>query len=110
MSNHDGPVTTEILLDGANCSLCFNETARSLTAQPGVVAVNGSIGEQCFRIDHDGGVAAGRLLAIVGEHLHGVDVSSGEHKMVTVNAQVAQLHCTHGHHTAGPGGSEHDDV
>ncbi len=96
MSNHDQPVTTEILLDGANCSLCFNETVRSLQAQPGVVAVNGSIGAQCFRVDHDGGVADDRLLAIVTEHLHADDVSSSEHNMVAVDAKIAQLGCGHG--------------
>ena len=99
MGDNDGMVTTEILLDGANCSLCFNETARVLMAQSGVSAVNGSIGAQCFRIDHDDGVADARLLAIVIEHLHADDVSSSEHKMVAVDAKIVQLHCTHGHHS-----------
>ena len=104
ISENDGPVTTEIRLDGANCSLCFNDTARSLMAQPGVLAVNGSIGEQCFRIDHDESVADDRLLSIVSEHLHGDDRSSWEHKMVAVDAAVAQMHCTRGHHTPGSAG------
>lgn len=99
MGDNDGVVTTEILLDGANCSLCFNDTSDALLAQTGVVAVNGSIGAQCFRIDHDDGIADDRLLAIVAEHLHADDVSSAEHKMVAVDARVAGLHCAHGRHT-----------
>lgn len=110
MGGNDGVVTTEIQLDGANCSLCFNETSRVLMAQPGVSAVNGSIGAQCFRIDHDGGVADDRLLAIVTEHLHADDVSSSEHKMVAVDAKIAQLHCNHRQHTPGLSDGRQGDV
>ena len=104
MSNDDGTVTTEISVEGANCGLCFNETSRALKAQAGVTAVNASIAGQCFRVDHDGGIDAARLLAVVSEQLHGDDVSSSEHTMVAVDAKIVAMGCTHGHHAPAPGG------
>lgn len=104
MGGNDGVVTTEISVEGANCGLCFNETSRALKAEPGVTTVDASIAGQCFRIDHDDGIDAARLLAVVSEQLHGDDVSSSEHTMVAVDAKIVSMGCTHGHHALAPGG------
>lgn len=87
--------TTEISVAGANCPWCFNETLDALRAEPGVVAVHGTIGGQCLRVDHTE-VATDRLVSIVRQRLHADDISSTEHVMVQIDAGAATLHCTHG--------------
>jgi hypothetical protein len=52
---------------------------------------------------HD--IAVERLLAIIRGHLHADDTSSGEHVMVEIDPQVAELHCTHRY-----GGRQASDV
>lgn len=89
-------ITTEISVAGANCPWCFNETIDSLRAEPGVVAVVGSITERCLRIAHSG-VDTDLLVAVVKTNLHGEEIASTEHVMVAVDAHAADLHCTHGH-------------
>ena len=88
--------TTEITVVGANCPWCFNETVDLLRHEPGVVSVDGSITEQCLRVDHHD-VAIERLLDVVRGHLHADDTSSAEHIMVTVDPHVAEPHCAHHH-------------
>jgi hypothetical protein len=95
MSNHGAAVTTEIAVTGANCPWCFNDTIESLRAEPGVVAVHGSTTGQCLRVDHHA-VDVDRLVAVVRQHLHAVDVSSSEQVMVEVDARAAELQCAHG--------------
>jgi hypothetical protein len=94
MSSDGAPAITEIAITGANCPWCFNETVDRLRAEPGVVAVHGSLGAHCLRVHHDG-TDSDRLLGIVRRHLHADDVSSSEHVMVEVDARVARLRCTH---------------
>ncbi len=91
------PVTTEIAVTGANCPFCFNDTIELLRAEPRVIAVEASIASHCFRIDHDG-ADVDRLALLVRQHLHGHDDSSDERVMVEIDAQLAELHCLHGHH------------
>ncbi|HEY3485963.1 MAG TPA: hypothetical protein VGK49_11295 [Ilumatobacteraceae bacterium] len=93
MSPH--PTTsTEIMVSGANCPWCLNETLDLLRREPGVVSVHASAAGECITIRHDD-VALERLLAVIRGRLHGEVVSSSEHVMVAVEPLVAELHCRH---------------
>lgn len=93
---------TEIVVAGANCPWCLNETLDLLRGEPGVVAVDANIAGQCVRVRHHD-VAVERLLAVIRGHLHADDTSSAEHVMVEIDPQVAELHCAHRHGGRGGG-------
>jgi hypothetical protein len=95
---------TEITVAGANCAWCLNETLDLLRSEPGVVSIDSNIAGQCLRVRHHD-IAVERLLAIIRGHLHADDTSSGEHVMVEIDPQVAELHCTHRY-----GGRQASDV
>ena len=87
--------TTEVSVEGANCPWCFNEALDALRRHPGVMAAHGSIAAQCMRIDHSG-VDVDQLVTLLRHHLHADDESSGQHVMVAVDPEVANLRCSHG--------------
>jgi hypothetical protein len=85
---------TEIAVVGANCPWCLNETIDLLRDEPGVVAVDSDMTDQCLRVRHRG-VALDRLLEVVRGHLHAQALASTERVMVEVDPEIAALHCTH---------------
>lgn len=85
---------TEIDITGSNCPWCVQETLERLRAEPGVITAQATIAGPCIRIVHDGRSDEG-LLAVVRRLLHAVDTSLVEATMIEVDAQVADLHCTH---------------
>ena len=93
MTPDDG-ITTEIIVSGANCPWCLNETLDLLRREPGVQSADSSAAGQCMRIRHNG-VAVDRLLAVIRGNLHANDTSSIEHVMVEIDPRLADLHCTH---------------
>ena len=86
--------TLEIRIQGANCPYCLNETMDRLRAEPGVASVRASMADGCLVVEHRD-VAEARLVAIVGDNLHGSARSSNEIVMVQIDAEVAELHCAH---------------
>ena len=44
---------TTVHIDGANCSICFDEALDGLGQLAGVTAVHGSIAGSCIEVDHD---------------------------------------------------------
>lgn len=86
--------TTEYIVKGANCSVCLNATLDALRAQPSVVDAHLSATDHCIRIEHDGS-ETDRYLEIVRTTLHGVVKYGNEIRMVEVDPELAELHCTH---------------
>lgn len=86
--------TTEIIVEGANCNFCMNETLDLLRRQPGVLAAHSSMTGGCLVVEHEQ-LPVDDLLDLVRRHLHGVAMSSIEPVMVAVDPRVAELHCTH---------------
>lgn len=84
---------TSLRVEGANCPDCFNETLAGLADLDGVIAVHGSIDGSRIEIDHD--VALDALIALVGTHLHGVEMFANEIQMVPVHAVASATNCDH---------------
>lgn len=92
--NETNTETTEIVIQGANCSLCLNDTLNMLREQPGVVEVHLSATDHCLRIEHEV-TATDNYVDLVRVTLHGVTKYGNEIVMVAVDPEVAELHCTH---------------
>lgn len=90
----DERVVTQVVLGGANCPWCLNETLERLRHEPGVCSVEASAAGQCVRIEH-AGLSDERLLDVIRGHLRGSVTWSTEQVMVEVEPRVASLHCTH---------------
>lgn len=86
--------TTEIIVQGANCTYCLNATLEKLREQPGVVEAHLSAADHCLRVEYKG-TDPGPYVNVVRDTLHGVAKYGNELVMVEVDPQVAQLHCTH---------------
>lgn len=86
--------TTEIIVKGANCSHCLNNTLEKLRAQPGIVDVQISAVDHCIRLEHNGSDVR-PYLEVVRSELHGIVKYGNELRMVEVDPEVASLHCTH---------------
>jgi hypothetical protein len=86
-------VQTTLRIEGANCSICFNEALQDLAQIDGVRAVQGSIAGPCIEIDHDDDVAVDLLTATIRDHLHGIAMYSNEIRMVPLDPLPAP--CVH---------------
>lgn len=86
--------TTEIVINGANCAFCLNDTLEKLRAQPGVVDAQLSATDHCLRVEHEGSDLK-PYLDVVRSTLHGVVKYGNELMMVEVDPEVARRHCTH---------------
>jgi hypothetical protein len=84
---------TTLRIDGANCSICFNEALQDLAQIDGVRALQGSIAGSCIEIDHDDDVAVEVLTATIRDHLHGIKMYSNEIHMVPLDPVPAP--CVH---------------
>jgi len=85
---------TTLRVEGANCSICFNEALEDLGRIDGVSAVHGSIGGSCIEIDHDD-VPLDALTAVIHDRLHGVAMFSNEIRMVPLEPVVLSAPCIH---------------
>jgi regulator of cell morphogenesis and NO signaling len=85
---------TTLHIEGANCSICFNETLDDLGRIAGVTGVHGSIARSCIEVDHDD-VALDVLTASVRDHLHGVEMFSNEIRMVPLDPVAIATPCIH---------------
>lgn len=85
---------TTVHIDGANCSICFNEALDGLGRLAGVTAVHGSIAGSCIEVDHDD-VALDALTAAIRDHLHGVEMFSNEIRMVPLDPVAVSTPCLH---------------
>lgn len=98
---------TTLRVDGANCSLCFNDIIDRLRTIDGITSVDSSVSEGCIAIDHDD-LTRADLVALIGTSLHGVAMASNEIVMTPVQPSISVLHCGHGpgHQRTPP--TEHD--
>jgi hypothetical protein len=94
---------TELRIDGANCPVCLNATLEALRGTRGVRSVVTSSAAGCLAIDHDD-LDESVLVDTIREHLHGVDMSSAELVMVSVDPLVVDLSCRH--HPSDSAGSD----
>lgn len=85
---------TTLHVEGANCSICFNEALDDLGRIAGVTGVHGSIARSCIEVDHDD-VALDVLTASVRDHLHGVEMFSNEIRMVPLDPVAIATPCIH---------------
>lgn len=46
--------TTEMIIEGANCPFCLNDTLEKLRTQPGVVDAHLSATDHCVRVEYEG--------------------------------------------------------
>ena len=86
--------TTEIIINGANCPFCLNDTLEKLRSQPGVVDARLSATDHCLRVEHEGSDSR-PYVDVVRSTLHGIATYGNELVMVEVDPEVASLHCTH---------------
>jgi hypothetical protein len=86
---------TEIVVTGANCPWCLEQTLEVLRDEPGVIGARASSTGHCLSIEHHD-VEAEHLLEVVRANLHGYDRTPAETLMVQIDPHVASLHCTHG--------------
>jgi copper chaperone CopZ len=68
---------TNLRVDGANCSLCFNDIIDRLRSVAGINHVDSSITEGCISVDHNGTTRTD-LVELIGTSLHGVTMASNE--------------------------------
>ena len=85
---------TEIVVDGANCPFCLNDTLEKLRSHPGVVDARLSATDHCIRVEHEGSDSQ-PYVDVVRSTLHGIAKYGNELVMVEVDPEVASLHCTH---------------
>ena len=86
---------TTFRIDGANCSICFNDAVDELKRTEGVFDVKGSMAGPCIDITHDDSVDADDLASIVRSHVHGVAMYANEIRMIPLEPFVT--HCACGH-------------
>lgn len=86
--------TTEIVIQGANCPFCLNDTLEKLRAQPGVVNAQISAIDHCIRVEHEGSDSR-PYVDVARSTLHGIVKYGNELVMVEVDPEVARVHCTH---------------
>ena len=82
---------TNLRVDGANCSLGFNEMIERLRAVAGIKTVSSSISGGRVAIDHD--LPQTGLLELIGTSLHGIAMAANEIVMTNVIASVSLLGC-----------------
>jgi copper chaperone CopZ len=85
---------TDLRVEGANCSLCFNDIIERLRAVDGITSVDSSITAGCIAIDHDDLIRAD-VIDMIGASLHGVAMASNEIVMTEVNPSISVIQCTH---------------
>lgn len=85
---------TEVVIQGANCPLCLNETLEALRAIPGVRSVDASSSRGCLVIVHDT-TDEKALVAVMHTHLHGITKAGNEIVMTEVGPTVKLLGCCH---------------
>lgn len=85
---------TELRVDGADCSFCWNDVIEKLRKLDGVNNVSGSITAGCIAIEHND-IDPAALVAMVHTSLHGIAMSANEIVMSSIDPVVAILHCTH---------------
>ncbi|MEO6123797.1 MAG: iron-sulfur cluster repair di-iron protein [Ilumatobacteraceae bacterium] len=85
---------TALNIDGANCSICFNEAVDNLGRVDGVRTVQGSIGESCIDVEHDD-VPVESLASAVRDHLHGFEMYASEIRMVPIDPVAVGTGCSH---------------
>jgi copper chaperone CopZ len=86
---------TSLRIDRANCPSCFNDTVDQLEHVDGVLAVHGSMAGGTIEIDHDDHVDLGVLVAVVRDHLHGIEMFANEVRMVPIEPSVTPQFCGH---------------
>lgn len=86
--------TTEMRIEGANCSFCLNAALDTLRSQPDVVRADLSARDGCLVVEHKGGDSR-RYVEIAAQALHGVSKFGNELQMVQVDPKVAEIHCPH---------------
>jgi copper chaperone CopZ len=84
---------TTLHIDGANCSICFNEALQDLAQIEGVGAVQGSFAGSCIEIEHDDDVPVDVLAATIRDHVHGIAMYANEVRMVPLDPVSAP--CAH---------------
>lgn len=86
--------TTEMIIEGANCSVCLNKTLDELRLQPGVISAHLSATDRCLKVEHID-ADTDHLVEVVRVTLHGITKYGNEIVMVEVDPAVAQIHCSH---------------
>jgi len=89
-------VNTTLRVDGANCSLCFNDTLDELRAANGVAGVQGSIFTSLIDVAHDASITTATLATILRNRLHGIEMYANEIRMVPLAPVAVCPQCTHG--------------
>lgn len=85
---------TELGVDGADCSFCWNDVIEKLGDLDGVSNVTGSITAGCIAIEHDD-IDPAALVAMVRTSLHGIAMSANEIVMSSIDPVVVISPCTH---------------
>lgn len=88
--------TTEMNIEGANCTFCLNATLDALRAVDGVEDVSVSSVTGCLVVEsHD--VDEKALVDIAATQLHGIATWGNEAEMTGVKPAIVEMHCTHRH-------------
>lgn len=88
--------TTEMNIEGANCSFCLNETLDVLRSQEGVESASVSAVDGCLVVEsHD--VDQRVLVDIAAANLHGIATWGDEAEMIGIKPTIVQTHCPHRH-------------
>lgn len=85
---------TEVVIQGANCPFCLNETLELLRATPGVQSVEASSSAGCLVVVHDS-TDEETLVDLMHAHLHGIAKAGNEIVMTEVGPTVRILGCSH---------------
>lgn len=85
---------TELIIEGANCPQCLNETLDRLRGLPGVRSAEASSVHGCLVVDH-ADLDVEDLVEAMQHHLHGVSRAGTEIVMTEIGPRVRSLGCAH---------------
>ncbi len=85
---------TSIVVKGANCPNCFNETLENLNNLDVVQSVHGSFSGPCIEVEHSEG-ALDLINKTIREGLHGIELYADEAQMVNLEPVALSISCTH---------------